>query len=209
MSYSRIDLKEAERRAFKSTFHDGIWDMYLGIIFLGFGLGTLVEDFSDRQRIIANLVYTFGALALFILGKKFITAPRIGYAKFGESRKQKILKNRLILTLSVVLGVAVWFDADSGTTVEGSVILLAFAANILVVFGFMAYYLDYDRLYIYAPLWALSLPLGELLKAHFGLQNAAHTFFVTGSVPIVIGMYLFFRFLKHYPQPQEQPNGNA
>jgi hypothetical protein len=37
--FQKISLKEAERKAFKASFDDGLWDIFLGCFFLIFAIG--------------------------------------------------------------------------------------------------------------------------------------------------------------------------
>jgi hypothetical protein len=61
---------------------------------------------------------------------------------------------------------------------------------------------------VYAVLFALSLPVGEVLREHAGLPDAAYTYFVTAGLVIVIGIAQLARFLRDYPLPaQEAQNG--
>lgn len=39
-----INLKELERKAWTSYFQDGLWDMYLGLQLLAWGLAPLLEE---------------------------------------------------------------------------------------------------------------------------------------------------------------------
>ncbi len=199
-----MSLKEAEKRAFKSTHQDGLWDMYLGAIFLAFGLGPLLRNeggLDETSSMVAHLVYVFGLLAIWILAKKRITTPRIGLVKFGAERKRKLFSLRIILTLSCGLGVAIWALFASDNPLDLTLVLGLFSVNILVVLGLMAYFMEFERLYGYAVLWAASLPLGELLKSKSGLGDAGYVYLVTGSLPIIIGAWLFVRFLRDYPLP--------
>lgn len=207
MAYSRINLKEVERRAFRSTFEDGLWDFFLGAIFLGFPLSALLDTFglSETATILFVLGYNLLTVILFWLAKRFITMPRLGTAKFGRARIRRVTLSRLVLAASALLGVAVWLiSSGSGVSVDG--VLILFAVNIVVVFGLMAYFLDFDRLYAYAGLWALSMPAGAFLQEHAGLGDATYLFFLTGGLAVVVGVVLFVRFLKTHPSVEDAPH---
>jgi hypothetical protein len=195
----QIDLKELERRAFRSTFQDGLWDIYLGLLFLAFAFGPIYDwlGFSKTADMVFQLGYVVVAFLLLYLGKRYITVPRLGQVKFGPARKRKIIKTRVVLGISVVLGLTVWALFASGHDLALNMLLLIFAVNILVVFGAMAYYLDFDRLYIYAVLYGLSLPVGRVL----GLPNEAAVFWVTAGATVIVGIVLFVRFLRDYSVP--------
>jgi hypothetical protein len=207
-----IDLKELERRAFRSTFQDGLWDIYLGLLFLAFGFGPIYDwlGFSETADMVFHLSYVVVAFLLLYLGKRHITVPRLGRAKFGPARKRKIIKTRVVLGASVLLGLALWALFASGNDLTLNLVLLIFAVNILIVFGAMAYYLDFDRLYIYAVLYGLSLPVGRVLVVHAGLPDEAAVFWVTAGATVIVGIVLFVRFLRDYPIPPatEAINGN-
>ena len=195
----QIDLKARERRAFRSTFQDGLWDIYLGLVFLAFGFGPIYDwlGFSKTANMVFQLSYIMVAFLLFYLGKRYVTVPRLGRAKFGPARKRKIIKTRLVLGASVLLGLAIWALFASGNDLGPNLVLMIFAVNILVVFSAMAYFLDFERLYIYAVLYALSLPLGSVL----GLRDEAVVFWVTAGATVIVGIVLFVRFIGEYSVP--------
>ena len=194
-----MDLKALERRAFRSTFQDGLWDIYLGLVFLAFGFGPIYDwlGFSKTANMVFQLGYITVAFVLFYLGKRYVTVPRLGRAKFGPARKRRIIKTRLVLGASVLLGLAIWALFASGNDLGLNLVLIIFAANILIVFGAMAYFLDFERLYIYGVLYALSLPVGHVL----GLRDEAVVFWVTAGATVIVGIVLFVRFLGEYPVP--------
>ena len=62
----KIDLKELERRAFRSTFQDGLWDIFLGLLLLNMGGGTLLGG-SGMSPLWAMVVLT-GFAGMVLLG---------------------------------------------------------------------------------------------------------------------------------------------
>jgi hypothetical protein len=207
----QIDLKERERQAFRSTFQDGLWDIYLGLLFLAFGFAPIYNwlGMSEAEDMVFHLVYVLVIFLILWLGKRYITVPRLGLVKFGPARRRRIIETRVVLTGSVLLGLAVYVLFATGNKLDLDLILLVFGANILIVFGAMAYFLDFDRLYIYAVLYALSLPGGPLLENHAGLPDAGNTFFLSAGLTLIVGIVLFVRFLRDYPLPpdEEVPDG--
>ncbi|KAA3662543.1 MAG: hypothetical protein DWQ04_13200, partial [Chloroflexi bacterium] len=85
---TNIDLKELERRAFKSTFQDGIWDIYLGLMLLPMVIWLLLVAHPDDPST-AAVVLTFGFFAvpifLFRATKKYLIMPRLGLVQFGTA----------------------------------------------------------------------------------------------------------------------------
>jgi len=39
-----INLKELERKAWRSVFQDGLWDIFLGLLLLAMAIGALLSD---------------------------------------------------------------------------------------------------------------------------------------------------------------------
>ncbi|MFH1941178.1 MAG: hypothetical protein ABIL68_03660, partial [bacterium] len=39
-----LDLKALEKKTFRSTFEDGLWDIFIGLIFLQFAVAPLLND---------------------------------------------------------------------------------------------------------------------------------------------------------------------
>ncbi len=209
-----FSVSEIEKKAFRATFQDGIWDIYLGSMLFLLGSGAVLEELglSVRRDLIIGLVVIAAALvAGFILAKRFITIPRLGRATFGEERKKKLRKTRLMLGISVLLGLALFIFAiifrGSGSEFAALLPLILFSANCLVVFSLGAYFLDWERAYLYAWFFALSLPLAILLHEH-----TAHAFTIVfgffGGIMIIIGTVLLVRFLRRYPAPTATSGGN-
>ena len=76
------DLKKIESKVWTSYFKDGLWDIFFGLMLLTMGLRTLTD----------NVLFTFGMLAavlVHILGKRWITVPRLGVVRFSETRRKK------------------------------------------------------------------------------------------------------------------------
>lgn len=212
---SQMSLKEAERRAFRSTFQDGIWDIYLGLVFLMFGIGPFIQVREEYDWIV-TVGYFSLIVILFIAAKKYITTPRIGRATFSTARKKKVNKVRLVLFLSVILGAVVYFLSADGSVIEGSIAampipILLFTLNIFLVFGFGAYFLDFTRLYAYGALLGLSFPVGHFLVEIGVLASATRPFLLSSAIMIVIGIVLFVRFLRDNPPFDENslPAGGA
>jgi len=208
-------VSEIEKKAFRATFQDGIWDLYLGAMLLLLGGGAIFEELGlsgIQESMVALIVTAVVLMSAFFLAKRFITIPRMGRVKFGAERKKKIRKTRLVLAMSALLGVAVFiFTALSkgqGSEFSALLPIILFSVNCLVVFSLGAYFLDYTRAYLYAWFFALSMPLAILLRDH-----TAHAFIIVfgffGGIMIIIGAVLLIRFLRNYPLPSARYEGNG
>jgi hypothetical protein len=207
-----IDLKELERKAFRATFQDGLWDIFLGLLLLNMGGGTLLggSEMSPLWSMVVLTLFAGAVLLLFWAGKKFVTAPRIGTARFGAQRKGKLKRVRLVLFLSVLLGalMALW---GVGSSVAGVPYVIArlplpayvWAGQCVVVFGLAAYFMDVTRFYLYGVLYALPFPLGIMLAQNTSLSGTASmalTFGAAYGTMVLVGVALFVRFLRAYPK---------
>lgn len=211
-----LNLKAIERKAFRSTFQDGLWDMFLGLLLLNMGMGPVLTGTELPVLGIGVILLAFASLVMlaFWAGKKFITTPRIGLAKFGPGRQTRVKNVRAVLFVSALLG-AVVFVIGLGASqnwLPKAVAAIPIPAYVwtvqcIVVFGLGAYFLDVPRFYAYGLLYAIPFPLGVALAESSipgisGPVAFALAFGVPGGVMVVIGAVLFVRFLRRYPVPE-------
>ena len=219
-----ISLKELERKAYRSFFKDGIWDLCFGILLLSLGVGAAISSagiawgyiIPDLHAITLSLYLL--SMAVLIGGKKYITAPRLGAVRFGPARKARLSASVLILAGSALLALVLFLvlarDTIPPAWLSGRALgLLAFVVNCLVVLSLLAYFLDFRRLYGYAVLWAMAFPAAEAVARYGGLSRAASFLITVGalaSIMLATGLVLLIRFLRDYPLPAQQScNGNS
>ena len=75
---TQLDLKEIERKAFRSTYQDGLWDMLYGLVVAAMAIFVYrpVSGYSALNIILMLAAVALGNL-LFWLGKKFVILPRM------------------------------------------------------------------------------------------------------------------------------------
>jgi hypothetical protein len=208
-----FDLKEIERKAYRSTFQDGLWDIYLGLVVVGMSIFVYRPPAGySAMNIFLSLLMTTVAYGLFWAGKKYITLPRMGHVRFGEVRKQKMRTLAIILGMFVLFQVglvfltalgwakpgmgAKWFERLS---INGSTLLAVSTIGSFIVGTSMivkAYFSDFPRGYYIALLMALAVFLMIYL-------NQPVLPIVIGVLIILPGLMLFLRFLKTYPIHRE------
>ncbi len=193
----KINLKELEKKAWTSYFQDGLWDIFFGIMLLTMVIRTITD----------NVWFTFLMfLGVFIMiaGKRYITTPRLGLAKFGPARMMKRIKMMGIIALAIIITVCLFWMGNLATNlpkIVGSIIIAGMVAGI---FGAMAYYLDYYPLAIYGILFAI----GEILWSLFGEPVGVIVMLIFGSIIFLIGLFVLIRFTQKYPLPTgEVANG--
>jgi len=206
----KLNLKELERKAWRSFFDDGLWDVYLGLLLGLMGISSLL-DRSGLSEGWAMGIY-IGLLVLVMLAfwaaKRFVTVPRIGLVKFGRERKVRRIKTALVLFVSVVVGLVVMLVTSAvkrgaAPDVPWGVLMPAiWALNMLVVFGLMGYFLDFQRLYFIGLLYAITIPLNEILFTQTGIKFGPYLFLTFGAIIVVVGIVYLLRFLRNYPVVQ-------
>jgi hypothetical protein len=208
----QLNLKEIEKKAYRSTFQDGIWDIFLGLLLLNLAFGALLANSGVSEGLNMTILTALGVLIVlaFVIGKKRITVPRMGLVKFGTKRKRKIWKSRLILVGSVLAGLMVFLAAilisyyPAGRPRILFLLPAAWVANTIIVFSLLAYYLDCARLYAYGLLFALPVPCQIILKKFFGVNLITMTLAVSAAVMIFVGTLLLNRFLRDHPLPDRE-----
>lgn len=216
-----INLQELERLAYRRTYQDGLYDIYLGGMLASFASFAFISFPGNETDLLTQLTYNLIGIGLssliFWLGKKFITLPRIGMVKFGPSRQKS--KKDLILALAVIVAVQVlvillqfsnllspavseWLAPALGQ-VENGRMMIAVIAAIFVAPGMLliAYKAAIPRGYYHAVIMVLAVFLMILLDQAWWM--------VLGGVVIVLpGLVQFFQFLQRYPlekAPHESP----
>ena len=215
---SEIDLKKLERKAYRSIHQDGIMDIFLGFIMIAMGIYGTLSNPGIENPLGLGIFVILEIVAIFIIiaGKKYITVPRIGIVKPGSERKKKLSKARIVLAISILLGLIFFLVPIVLGNIgkEGQLpwyfLAIIFAMNVFIVFGLVAYFLDYSRLYVIAVLFALTIPFLEILKLFFDSPfNVLIAFGLPGIIVIGIGVIYLYRFIKNYPLPKEEEIPNA
>jgi hypothetical protein len=207
-----ISLKEAERRAFTTRFQDGLWDIFLGFIILILAVApSFSEALGDFWSSMVFLPF-WGLVYLVIhLIRRHVVAPRIGRATFGPARRARFRWLNVLLLAVLVAGLVVsllWMSLnDAPQWMLVPPIVLAFSAIMLVTFSVAAYLLDFNRLYIYGVLTALSFIVGEWLYVQAGVPHHGLpiTFGISAGVMMLTGLVTFIRFVRETPIPAQEP----
>jgi hypothetical protein len=208
--HTQLDLKEIERKAFRSTYQDGLLDICISSVVGSMALmmfNVVRDDAPGLYLVLAFLGICAGQL-VFWAGKKFVTLPRMGQVKFGEIRRKRNKTLALILTVAVLVQVgivlltagAVAFPAWGEKLRElfpdhsASKLLVAAVGSLFVGPSMMtiAHFNDYPRGYYIALVMSLGVFLMIWLWQPLIQVGAAFLILIPGLV-------LFARFLRQYP----------
>jgi hypothetical protein len=211
---TQLNLKEVERKAFRATYQDGLWDVYFGLIVICMSI-FVYRPASGYSPL--NILLALGAMAVsyafFWAGKKFITLPRMGQVEFGGRRKRRKLLMVCVLSGVVFIQVIfflytlqVWMHPELGAAInhifpQREIMDLVVASIGALFIGpsmiLVAYFKDFPRGYYIAILIALAAFLMIYL-------NQPVYPIIIGILIAVPGLVLFLRFLQKYPLRREE-----
>ena len=200
---TQLDLKQIERKAFRSTYEDGLWDIYYGLIVVCMSIFIYRPEtgYSPMNIFLSTLMITL-SYALFWAAKKYITVPRMGQVRFGPERKQKAKRLAIILGVFVLFQVVLvgltalgWLN-NTLTKFDAGLLVVALIGSSIVGTSMIvvAYYSDFPRGYYIAIMMALAVFL-------MIYTNQPIYAILIGTLIIIPGVVLLVRFLKKYPRP--------
>lgn len=196
-------LKEVERRAYRSTLNDGIYDLAFGFVFLILAWIPILEVAGVSRFVGYSLLIVFAALLPW-LGKRFITIPRLGAVEFGTKRKSR---KRLILAIGaavlvLTLPVMIMIGKDDISGRLGWPMIGMFAAPLLVVTVML---LESPRLIVYASLLIAGIAEAEFLLSYVDSPlNALISFGIPGVIISAVGTTLLVKFIQKYPKTNSE-----
>jgi hypothetical protein len=206
-----LNLKEIERKAFRSTYQDGLLDIYLGLATIAIAAFIYhpAGGYSPRNILLLVLSYSL-AYSMFWAGKKYLTLPRMGLVRFGAARRRRklylaIAGGALVLVQLGVLGLTTlgWLDpalaGQINASLQGRDLMDLAVAGIGALFVgvgmlMMAYFTDFSRGFYISLLMALAVFLMIYL-------NQPLYPVLIGMLILLPGLALLVRFLKAYPRP--------
>jgi len=208
---TQLDLEQIERRAFRSTYQDGLWDIYYGLMLMAMAIFMFrpPDGYSAINIFLALGGFCLSYL-LFWLGKKYITLPRMGQVKFSEARERRRRTLSLVLgaivliqVIFILFTVFAWLNSGARDSLNDFMkdreimdLVVAFIGASFVGSGMLlvAYYRDFPRGYYIA----ISMMLAVFLMIY--LNQPIYPILI-GVLVILPGIILLVRFLRKYPQP--------
>ena len=208
----KMNLKELERKAWISTLQDGFWDIYFGLIIMGLGLAPLGRFFGLPETIGVLLLvisWDIGAGLVLILGKIFISKPRIGYVKFGQIRKKRNKLLAVFLCMNVGLTIIIFIFTLLGMfqlSLPGYMAMLVIGLLFITMpFSFIAFFIQLKRVYLYALLGGFGLFFSELMNPILNAPfNDVLVFVTFGGMILVCGIIILIHFLRKYPLTKKE-----
>ena len=196
-------MEKLEQKVFSSSFQDGLWDIYGGLILLGFGISMMTG------KAIWNIVFIAAALVLIVLRKRIVMS-RMGNVRFSQTRETQVKRNKLIAMIVgvvfLLLGVLIMFLFSAGniapwvTMILRDYFLIIFGAIIAGVVGVAAYVIGVKRYYSYAALVFAAFTAGQLAERYSDSIDAGMMVTLAGFIIFIAGLIIFIRFLNKYPR---------
>jgi hypothetical protein len=196
----KMNLQEIKRQVYLYYTEDGLVDVSLGLVILGFGLLLLMD--------LPAFVGTLGLIPLLIwyLGKGSLVVPRVGSIQLGPSIKRRFLGFFLNICL-VGIGVFVLFlmGRGSGESFFSQYSLSLFGFVLALGISSLGLLMNAVRFYAYGALVFLAMTGGEFLMSSI---SAFDPFLVgvisAGAIILAVGMIFLIRFLTKYPVIAEE-----
>jgi hypothetical protein len=183
-----LNLDKLEQRAWTAYFEDGLIDICLGLYLLGGGIRMLADN------VWYNLLVLGGILVLAI-GKRFITYPRLGRVKFGPSRRIRNRKALVATAVAIIASFVLIVFVLTGRAPSRAVTAPVFGFGFILLFGLIAYFTEFSRLYFYAFLLGITWYLIELRDNSVGPIASL----IAGGIALVVGIFMLGRFIRRYP----------
>lgn len=189
------DLRKLVRRTYLSFFQDGLWDIFLGLFIVGWGVGML----TDMAYLVGSLFVCF----YFIIWglKRWLTYPRIGYVKLGDKEKKIRLGISIVLGIMVLIGLvfAFAFITDERPQWLMDYFPLIFSGMLAVVVSGISISLGVYRFLVYAMIIFIAGSIHQWSDIKW-----AYTYTGAGSLIGLIGIIVLVRFIRHYPKQTEE-----
>jgi hypothetical protein len=205
----KIDLKELEKKSYRFTFKDGIYDIAFGALLLSFALAPILREIIYLWYV---LIVIPPAPLILILGKKYITTPRIGIVKFDKerrkSKKKVILLNAILVPITIlifILTIINIFPGNLGSAMNGYAIPIGAGIFAIILLSISAYLIDFPHMYIYGIIIGLGIPITEILQSLLGSPlDSLITFGLTGAILLIFGLITLIKFIQKYPIPKKE-----
>ena len=143
------ELRAIQRKVHMSLFEDGVWDIFLGLFVLGWGLAILTDGAYVPGVMFVCLYFMVWGI------KKWLTYPRIGYVRFSSTSRRRITARFFVLgTAVLLLGAlaAVMWGTESRPQWLADYFPVIFNGMLAAVVGLVAYWAMVNRFYLHAAL---------------------------------------------------------
>jgi len=187
-----VNLEKFEKKVWQLQFNDGTWEFLFGMMLIIGAIRTLTDQVYYTGLIIVGII-------IFILGKIFVTMPRLGKVNYRQKRVKRQLWTGLIFA-GVLIGMITLFVLSADGIFLADLTNIIIVALVIIVFAAVAYFLDYW--------WFLAIGIvfgaQKIIFQVYGDPTAAYYGIATGSLLLFMAIWQFMRFMKKYPKPDRE-----
>ena len=195
----KINLEKLEKRTAAGIFQTGIIEIGIGMIFIVSSLAMIF----DNIRFYIDILYVVPVVFI-ILSVRYIAQPRMGMVKLSKRRVRN--NKRLITALTIFLIVMVTLTVFGNTSTISEFISPKWIVIGIIFFVCIAiaYFMRFDRMYLYAYLLSGTFYLSEEIREIPGIiSDGGYAYLFASIVLISIGFVYLVKFLKKYPLPEK------
>lgn len=194
-----MNLKQLEKNTAAVIFQTGIAEIGIGLVLIVTSLAMIFDNISYYIDILLVVPVIFMIVAM-----RYIVAPRMGIVKLARNRMRRttwfIVTVTAFLVIMVVLTV-VGNGHSNAKLINGRWII---SGIIFFICTAIAYFLNFNRMYIYAFLMVGAFNLSEEIRENPGIiSDGAYAYLILSFLLIVIGCIYLISFLKKYPLPEK------
>jgi hypothetical protein len=203
----RLDLRHVEVNIFRSTYQDGLMELYLGLVLLSLGSGRVLDalNLSENATLLVGVISGMALVIGLVVLREYVVIPRRGRVRFSSQRRRRQQRVALGWIVGTYTAFGILYAVGTAHLALGRGVVLAIFGTIIVLpFWLCAHFLQIPRLYSYGALIVAALLVGHQVR------NTLAGLIAAGGVMIVIGIVLLIRFVREHPIPSaaEAMNGN-
>ena len=196
----KINLKQLEKNTAAGIFQTGIVDIGIGMVFIVASLAMIFDDISYYLDILFIVPVVFILLAV-----KYIANPRMGIVKPARRRVKKNRILSIVITTFLLIMISLTIFGKTNTIDEFINPRWIISGIIFSICIAIAYFMNFDRMYIYAFLVAGAFNLSEEIRESPGIiSDGGYAYLLASMVLILIGCVYLIKFLKKYPLPEKE-----
>lgn len=191
----KINLKKLEKNTAAMLLQTGLTEIAIGMTIIVSSLAMIFDEISYYIDILFIVPILF-----IILTMRYIAAPRMGVVKLAKKRMKRNIWFIVTVTTFLVIMVILTITGKhrgGDEIINGKWII---SGIIFFICTAIAFFLEFQRMYIYAFLLVGAFNLSEIIRENPGIiSEGAYAYLLVSVVLIAIGCVYLVRFLKKNP----------
>ena len=193
-----MDLKQLEKNTAAVIFQTGLVEIAIGLIWIVSSLAMIFDDIRYYIDILFVVPVIFIILAI-----RYIATPRMGMVKLARKRMRRNMWFIVIVTVFLVIMVILTIKGNGHSNAEAVSGRWIISGIIFFICTAIAYFLNFNRMYLYAFLLTGAFILSEEIRENPGIiSDGAYVYLFSSFVLIILGCVYLIKFLKKYPLPE-------